>query len=174
MNKNLLNNYAFIDSQNLNLGIKKLGWKLDFKKFRIYLREKYKISTAYLFIGYLPENQKMYSSLQKAGFVLIFKPIIISKEDGKIKGNVDAELVLQALIDYKKYDKAVIVSSDGDFRCLAEYLYENKKLEKVISPDLKNCSILLKKSAKEKIVFMDNLREKLEYKTKKHRLRTKP
>jgi uncharacterized LabA/DUF88 family protein len=159
-------NYAFIDSQNLNLGIKKLGWKLDYKKFRVYLQEKYKISKAYMFLGYLPDNQSMYSSLQGAGYILVFKPIIISREDGKIKGNVDAELVLQAMIDFKKYDKAIIVSSDGDFRCLVEYLYNKNKLEKVMSPDVNNCSVLLKKSAKEKIVFMDNLQDKLGYKRK--------
>jgi len=48
--QNKENNYAFIDSQNLNLGIKSLGWKLDFVKFRRYLREKYGVVTAYLFI----------------------------------------------------------------------------------------------------------------------------
>jgi uncharacterized LabA/DUF88 family protein len=164
--KKLQNNYAFIDSQNLNLGINKLGWRLNFKKFRVYLQEKYKISKAYMFLGFLPENQKMYSSLQSAGYILVFKPIIISKEGGKIKGNVDAELVLQAMIDFEKYDKAMIVSSDGDFRCLVEYLHNKNKLEKVMSPDLNNCSVLLKKSAREKIVFMDNLRGKLEYKQK--------
>jgi len=36
------NNYAFIDSNNLNLAIQELGWKLDFKRFRIYLKEKHK------------------------------------------------------------------------------------------------------------------------------------
>ena len=36
-----VNNYAFIDSQNLNLGIQKLGWKLDYRKFRVYLAEKF-------------------------------------------------------------------------------------------------------------------------------------
>ena len=47
-----------------------------------------------------------------------------------------------------------------------KYLYEQGKLARVISPDVKNCSKLLKKTAREKIVFMDNLRNKLEYKTK--------
>lgn len=161
------NNFAYIDSQNLNLGVQSLGWKLDFKKFRIYLREKYGISTAYLFIGFLPTNQDLYSSLQKDGYVLIFKPVLPNK-DGGCKGNVDANLVLQAMIDYNNnsYDGAVIVTSDGDFYCLAKYLYENNKLEKVISPYQKTCSILLKQSAKDKIVFIDNLRQKLEYKRK--------
>ncbi|KKP92579.1 MAG: hypothetical protein UR98_C0023G0008 [Parcubacteria group bacterium GW2011_GWA1_36_12] len=43
--------YAFIDSQNLNLGIKSQGWKLDWRKFRQYLRNKYSVVKAYLFIG---------------------------------------------------------------------------------------------------------------------------
>jgi len=157
------NIYAFIDSNNLNLGIEALGWKLDWRKFRIYLKEKYNVSTAYLFIGYMPTNQELYSSLQKTGYVLVFKPTIPDK-DGNTKGNIDADLVLQAMIDYDNYDKAIIVSSDGDFYSLAKYLYENGKLRLVMSPYIKTCSDLLKKSAKEKIVFMTNLQLKLGYK----------
>ncbi len=47
------NNYAFIDSQNLNLSILSLGWKLDFARFRVYLNEKYGVEKAFLFIGYI-------------------------------------------------------------------------------------------------------------------------
>ena len=154
------NNYAFIDSQNLNLGVQSLGWKLDFTRFRRYLSEKYSVSTAYLFIGYVPQNQKLYSQLQKVGYVLIFKPTI-PDTNGGIKGNVDADLVLQVMIDYGNYDKAIIVTSDGDFYSLVAYLYENQKLKFVMSPYVKTCSTLLKKSAKERIVFMNNLKNKL-------------
>ena len=154
------NNFAFIDSNNLNLGIKEIGWRLDFKKFRIYLAEKYAVKKAYLFIGYLPENQELYRSLQEFGYVLIFKPVMRNK-DGEPKGNVDAELVLQAMIDWGKYEKAVIVSSDGDFYCLVNYLYEKEKLKRVISPNYKRCSALLKKAAREKIDFLDYQRNKL-------------
>jgi len=156
------NNYAFIDSQNLNLGIQELGWKLAFKRFRIYLKEKYRVGKAYLFIGYLPENQDLYNSLQEYGYVLVFKPVLKSK-DGDIKGNVDAELVLQAMIDYPEYDKAIIITNDGDFYCLVRYLYNQNKLRMVISPNRIKCSVLLTRAAKEKIVFMDNMRKKLEY-----------
>ena len=157
------NNHAFIDSQNVNLGIQSLGWMLDFGRFRRYLQEKYSVKTAYLFIGYIPQNQNLYSELQKAGYVLVFKPTIPDGE-GNIKGNIDADLVLQAMIDYKEYDKAVIVTSDGDFHSLVKYLYKNDKLKCVISPYVKTCSNLLKKSAKEKIVFMDKLKKKLQQK----------
>jgi len=167
MNKtqNNIYTYTYIDGNNLNLGIQSLGWKLDYKKFRIYLKEKYNVSIAYIFIGYVSNYQSLYTSLQKAGFILIFKPTI-PDENGKIKGNTDADLVLQVMIDFyeNSFDKAIIVSSDGDFYSLVKFLYERNKLLYIISPYLKSCSVLLKKSAREKILFMDNLRGKLEYK----------
>lgn len=155
--------FVFIDGNNLNLGIQSQGWKLDYKRFRVYLKEKYNVSRAYLFIGYVPTNQDLYSFLQKAGYVLVFKPTL-PDTDGRVKGNIDADLVLQVMIDFKNYDKAIIITSDGDFHSLVKYLYEQQKLLFVMSPYTKTCSALLKKAAKEKIVFMDNLRRKLEYK----------
>ena len=95
--KKLANNYAFIDSQNLNLGLQELGWKLDYKKFRIYLREKYGVDRAYMFIGFAAFNQNLYDRLQETGFVLQFKPTIPDR-NGEIKGNVDADLVLLTII----------------------------------------------------------------------------
>lgn len=127
------NNYAFIDSQNLNLSLKILDWKLDYARFRVYLKEKYGVEKAV----------------------------------EKIKGNVDADLVLQTITEINKYNKAVIVSNDGDFYSLVRYLYENKKLETVLSPAKNFCSNLLKHTAREKIQFIDDLKNKLEYK-KKH------
>lgn len=97
---------------------------------------------------------------------MIFKPVLEDK-DGRVKGNVDAELVLQAMIDFPDYDKAAVVSSDGDFHCLLKYLYKQNKLKYVLSPYRKTCSILLKQAAQEKIFYMDNLRRKLEFKKRK-------
>lgn len=163
MSTNHETNYAFIDGQNLNLGIQSLGWKIDYRKFRAYLMEKYRVKIAYLFIGYVQNNQDLYASLQASGYVLVFKPTI-PDGNGEIKGNVDADLVLQAMLDYDKYDKAVIVTSDGDFYSLVKYLYKQEKLKFVMSPYIKTCSVLLEKNAREKIIFMNNLRHKLEYK----------
>jgi len=98
------NNYAFIDSQNLNLSIRKQEWVLDFRKFRRYLKDKYEVTKAFLFIGYVYENQDLYTNLQKDGYILIFKPTL-RLPTGKAKGNVDAELVLHAMIEYEHYDK---------------------------------------------------------------------
>ena len=160
-------NYAFIDSQNLNLSIRELGWRLDFRRFRKYLAEKYGVTTAFLFIGFIEGNNKLYLNLQEAGFLCIFKPTLKYK-DGTTKGNCDAELVLQAMIEYKNYDKAVIVTGDGDFYCLINYLLEKKKLEAALIPNQLKYSALLKiKIFRPYLRFMNDLRDKLVYKKEK-------
>ena len=156
-----LKNYAFIDSQNVNLGIRDLGWKLSWNKFRIYLKEKYAVETAYIFIGYMEENQDLYLSLQKGGYVLIFKEILHNKE-GFVKGNCDAELVLQAMIEFPQYEKAVVVTGDGDFHCLVKYLVEQGKLNAILIPNRKKFSALLKfKMFRPFLRFMDDLEQLL-------------
>jgi uncharacterized LabA/DUF88 family protein len=158
-------NYAFIDSQNLNLSIREQGWSLDFARFRVYLREKYHVEKAYLFLGFVPGNQAMYSALQNYGFILIFKPTM-KLPDGKVKGNVDAELVLEAMKEYGAYEKTVVVTGDGDFACLIEYLRSKDKLEVLLVPNQKRYSGLLAKAAGTAIAFMNNLNEKLGFKKK--------
>lgn len=158
----IMNNYAFIDSQNLNLAIRDQGWKLDFTRFRIYLKDKYHISKAFLFIGYIPGNQPLYTALQKNGYICVFKPTL-HLSDGKVKGNCDAELVLHTMIEYHNFDKAVIVSGDGDFFCLVEYLDKQSKLLKLLIPNANVYSGLLKKVAVDKIDFMNGLKNKLEF-----------
>ena len=116
---------------------------------------------AYYFIGFVEGNNDLYAKLQEYGYILIFKPTFRNK-DGKVKGNIDAELVLQAMIDYNNYDKAVIVSGDGDFYCLVKYLRERNKLRNVLAPNDKY-SGLLKKSAGSNIAVMNDLKKKLEY-----------
>ncbi|MGB2762337.1 MAG: NYN domain-containing protein [Minisyncoccales bacterium] len=155
------NNYAFIDSQNLNLSIRNQGWVLNFGRFRKYLQDKYRVSKVFLFIGYVTGNEALYTSLQRQGYIVIFKPTLYLP-DGKVKGNVDAELVLHAMIEYPNYDKAVIVSGDGDFHCLIEYLQKQGKLLKLIVPDWDNYSSLLRKFIPN-IAFMNTLKEKLKY-----------
>lgn len=166
--------YAFIDSQNLNLGTDKdlfnknkrkiyFVWKLDFKKFRVYLKDKFRVDKAFLFIGYIKENSLLYRDLKSFGYDLVYKKT--TKDNlGKPKGNIDAELVLHAsAIEYHHYDKAVIVSGDGDFRCLYEYLIKNNKLQRIIIPNLKAQSSLLKGFQKYK-TFLEYEKDKLRYK----------
>lgn len=175
--------YALIDSQNLNLGTKKnvynkkkklvyKGWNLDFKKFRVYLSDKFRISKAFIFIGFIKEYKNIYRQLESFGYELVFKPT--TKDGfGKPKGNIDADLVLHAAaIEYKNYNKAVIVSGDGDFRCLHEYLRKNNKLLRIIIPNARSASSLLKEFHKFK-TFIEYEKEKLEHKKRETSLVTR-
>ncbi|MBI2075589.1 MAG: NYN domain-containing protein [Candidatus Harrisonbacteria bacterium] len=128
------NNFAYIDGANLHKGIVELGRHLNYKRFRVWLSEKYGVGRAYIF-------------------------------HGEIKGNCDAEMVLQAASDmYEKFfDKAVVVTGDGDFACLVNFLKDRKKFEVVMSPSAKKASVLLKRAVPENIVFLERFRGRLEY-----------
>jgi uncharacterized LabA/DUF88 family protein len=158
--------YAFIDSQNLNLSIQALGWHLDFARFRTYLRDKYNVDKAYIFIGFIDDNNELYDSLREAGYILVFKQTLTYK-DGTTKGNVDAELVLHAMIHLNTYDKALIVTGDGDFYCLIEYLIQKQKLSKVIVPNQHRYSALLKRFDSDYLAFVSDLKSKLAYVSKR-------
>ncbi len=161
------NNYAFIDAQNVYLSIKRLGWDLDWKRFRIFLRERFGVEKAQIFIGLVPGNVGLYHYLQSVGFELIFKDTIELK-DGSRKGNVDAELVLYSCaIEFNNYDEAIIVSGDGDFACLVEFLQNKDKLKAVIVPDEHKYSALLKKYSKpsDNIIYFMNRSKRILAKT---------
>ncbi len=82
------NNLAFIDGQNLYMGTDsdKPSWHVDLKRFRVYLRDKYKVSKAFYFLGCVVDsNDKLYDEIQEAGFILKFlenikKKIIYKKK----------------------------------------------------------------------------------------------
>ena len=156
-----VNNCAFIDGANLYNGVDSSGWKLDYRRFRVWLKEKYGVATAYLFIGLIPKQKDLYTFLQQAGYTLVFKETTYGG-DGKVKGNCDADLVLWAVREAYEgtYDKAVLVSSDGDYASLVTFLQEKNKLQEVLSPRNK-CSILLKRTGV-KICYLNDKRSILE------------
>lgn len=137
-------NYAFIDSQNLNVSVQNYGWKMNWRKFREFLADNYNVSKAFMFIGYVPENEDLYEKMHEAGYAVVLKPTFDmtkpreengdKQEDKKVKGNVDADLVLWAMKEIPNYEKAVVVSGDGDFFSLVEYLIGQNKLLKVLTP----------------------------------------
>jgi len=106
---------------------------------------------------------KHYTHFYKRLYIVVFKPTLFYKdEDGneQLKGNVDAELVLHSMIEYQNYDKAVIVTGDGDFHCLIEYLEKQGKLGRLLIPNRKRYSRLLWKFRKY-MDFLNYLEKKL-------------
>jgi uncharacterized LabA/DUF88 family protein len=144
MSRKKENNFAFIDSQNLNLGVLAQGWELDFGRFRVYIKDKFHITRAFLCIGYVKGNEGLYKYLQESGYICVFKPTL-ELPDGEVKGNVDAELVLHTMIHINDFNKALIITGDGDFHCLIEYLLQKDKLLAFMVPNHKHYSGLLKR-----------------------------
>lgn len=169
--------YAFIDNQNLNVTIQKLGWKIDWKKFREFLAKQYGVTQAFMFIGYMPEYEDMYEKLHDLGYNIVLKPTYdMSKprEDSEsneqdsddkrpMKGNVDTELVLWAMKELPNYSGAVIVSGDGDFYTLVEYLESQGKLKKIVAPSWQYSGLF--KTYETYIDRADKHRRQLEYRT---------
>ena len=137
------------------------GWKLDWEKFRIYLKDTHKVTKAFLFIGYVPTNQGLYTSLQNKGYILVFKPTL-KLPSGKPKGNVDGELIMHAILERKNYNKAVIVAGDGDYYCLIEQLKKDDKLKSLVIPNRYRYSSLLR-AFTEDMSFVTDIRHKVEY-----------
>jgi len=141
------NIFAYLDGANLHKGVQELGWHLDYARFRTWLKDKYKVSQVYLFIGLIPKYKTLYAFLQEAGYILVFKETTYDN-NGKAKGNCDADLVLKVVCDFyeNKINKAVLVTGDGDFAGLAQFLLKKGALRVVIAPDNRKCSILLKRT----------------------------
>ena len=157
---------AYIDGANLYNGVRGQGWKLDYIRFRVWLREKLGVTKVYLFIGLDANNRGLYTFLQDAGYILIFKPTIVDNE-GKLKGNCDADMVLNIIVDLfeNKFDQAILITSDGDFYSTVQYLQERGKLSRLLSPS-NRCSKLLRQTGA-KITYLQDLRGLLEYHKRK-------
>lgn len=177
-------NIAFVDAQNLHFGTTKCdvcakvkkkelkemklinctcgyAWKVDLSKFRTYLRDNYQVVEAYYVLGYLNEaNSELYSEIQKAGFIIIFKEHSPGLKSTK-KGNVDADIifeVMKKLIDDHSFNKIVLVSGDGDYKKLVSYLINKSRFKKILFPNKKFASTLYKEFGSERFDYLENLK----------------
>ncbi len=160
------NNLAFIDGQNLYMGTRSEtpAWEVDLVEFRKYLNKKYHISKAYYFLGYLKEeNREIYEEIQSSGFIVIFKqhnPAML----GKKKGNVDSDIIfniMKKVYKKNKFDKIVLVSGDGDYKALVDFLIEEEKFKKILFPNKEFASSLYKKITGKYFDYLINIKHKI-------------
>jgi len=166
-------NYAFIDWQNLHLWTTTEWWYIDPVKFRIYLKDKYKIEKAYYFLWHIIyENNPLYTRLQEAWFIVVFKKQMEDMVTNK-KWNIDSDLIFHVmeklLEDWKKFDKIVLVSWDWDFKILVDYLIRKNRLQKILFPNKKFTSSMYKSVELKYKDFLTNLKNRIEYKKHKKR-----
>lgn len=163
------NNLAFIDGQNLHLGTTQNKWKVNHNRLRIYLKDKYNVVEAYYFLGYISEEEQyLYNNLQKAGFIVLFKEHN-SNLKAKKKGNVDTDIVFEImknLVDNKDFNKFLLVSGDGDYKKMVDYLIKKDKFKKILFPNREFASSLYKSLGSEFFDYLENthIKSKIEYK----------
>ena len=131
----------FIDGANLYAAAKSLVLDIDYKKLLNHFRGECNLIRA-LYYTAIAEDQE-YSSIRPLidwldynGFTLITKPtkeFTDSSGRRKIKGNMDIELAVDAMVLSRQLDHIVIFSGDGDFRSLVQALQEKGKRVTVIS-----------------------------------------
>ena len=164
-----MNNQAFVDGQNLYMNTNEHGWKVDLKRFRVYLKEQYNVEKAYYFLGAVDEeNQDIYELIQEAGFILVFREHSQSMI-GKKKGNVDTDIVfsiMAKIADKEKFDQVVLVSGDGDYFKMVRYLVEKERFCKLLSPNRHSTSSLYRVFTPKYVDFLDNsgVKNKIAYK----------
>lgn len=167
INTNMENNLAFIDGQNLYKGINNL-WKIDLKKFRIYLEKKYKVEKAYYFLGFLNEEyQYLYDRIQESGLILKFREHN-SMMEGKKKGNVDTNIifsVMEKMYEKEDFNKIIIVAGDGDYKILVDFLIKKERFKKILFPSKESASSLYKELGSEYFDYLD--KESIRVKIKK-------
>jgi len=170
-------NFAYIDGANLHLTYEYLDWKLDYAKLRKYLAKKLDVDYAYYFIGGTTESSEICKNLESYGYtVKLKKPSlylteeedcpyckkVIAPEMSRHKSDCDSFVTQQVMSDLSLCDKAVLITSDGDFDNLVEMLLRKDKLKMVFAPCKDGCSGLLISAARGRIAFIDDFRSELE------------
>jgi uncharacterized LabA/DUF88 family protein len=169
------NNSAYVDGQNLHMGTSKSvpEWHIDLAKFRVYLAEKYHVTKAYYYLGYVQEGEsieKLYETIQRAGFILVFRQHT-SVMLGEKKGNVDSDIifsVMKSIYLNEEFDNIVLVSGDGDYKMLVDFLIEQDKFEKILFPNRQYRSSLYNALSQTYFAYLDDkdVRRKIEKKRK--------
>jgi uncharacterized LabA/DUF88 family protein len=171
MNLKKEENYTFVDGQNLYLGTTKADkkWNIDLSRLRVYLEKKYNVVRAYYFLGFVDEKyQDLYDKIQEAGFILKFREhnsVMI----GKKKGNVDSDIIfsiMKKLYQKENFNKIVLISGDGDYKMLVDFLIKEERFKKILFPNKKFASSLYKKITRVYYGNLEDLKNKIEYKKK--------
>jgi len=163
-----MKNIAFIDGQNLHKGITEQGWMIDHKKFRTYLKDTYNVDFAYYHFGYLNEDlNSLYTSLQKAGFIIVFREHSPTMKSVK-KGNVDTDIVFEMMKTYiderEEFGKIILVAGDGDYFKAVQYLISKDAFERILFPNGNKASSLYNSLSNDSKLSLNRVRNKLEYK----------
>ena len=155
----------YIDSQNIHKAILDLWWIIDWEKYYIYIKNKYKLDKVKIFLGYINKYERFYKKLKNIWYEIVFKETLILP-DGSIKWNVDIDIAINVLLDLFEWNlsQAYLVTWDGDYNTLVNLLKNRNMLWKVFIPNKNKSSKLLRKSAWSSIITLESIKYFIEKK----------
>ena len=162
--------YAFVDASNIIYGARAEGWFIDLKKLIIYLRNRLKVKKAFFYYGRdskSEKKEKFLNKLEEFGFTLRVKEI--KRYGTRIKANCDVDLTMDMLIMEKQYERAIVLTGDGDFAPLFFYLISKKKKQITVISSPKRTAKEIRTILGGNVLSFDDLRYLLEYKKPKKR-----
>lgn len=154
--------FAFIDATNIIYGASNYGWRMDFHKLAHYLKMRFGVSKILYYAGVDNENLKQlkfYEKLQEFGFQLRLVPVKKFK-DGKKKADVDSRMTFEMMKYFKEYDRAVVMTGDGDFYWVLEHLIAAKNRIFLIS-HRQNTALELKRLFGYRYINLDDIKHGL-------------
>ncbi|HSG84973.1 MAG TPA: NYN domain-containing protein [Candidatus Limnocylindrales bacterium] len=114
MSKNVA---VFVDVANIFYAAKAAGVDIDYVTLLKAATAGRDFVRAYAYTGLDPENENQrnfHSFLARSGYKVVSKDIR-KYGDGRVKANLDIELVVDMMKTARNLDVAVVVSGDGDF-----------------------------------------------------------
>lgn len=172
MKEKTVKTYAFVDASNIIYGARTEGWRIDLEKLLRYLKQKFSVSKAFFYYGKDSRSREKEAFLRKLaefGYTLRVKEI--KRYGSKIKANCDVDLTMDVLLEIRSYKRAIILSGDGDFLPLLQYLQKKSKQVIVISSP-KRTAREIRQFAGHDFINFGNLRYFLERKKPKKMGRT--
>lgn len=121
--------FAFIDATNIIYGADDHGWRMDYKKLAVFLATRFGVKKILYYAGVDNQNLKQlnfYEKLQDFGYSLRLIPVK-TFSDGKKKADVDSRMTFEMMLHLSFYDEVIVMTGDGDYYWVLEYLKRIKK-----------------------------------------------
>ncbi len=120
----------FIDGANMFYAQRKMGWHIDYRKVYEFYASQAQVYNAFYYTSVTnppdPGMEGFLRALTGMGYTVRRKVVkeILDQETGQTvrKANLDIEIVIDMLTTADLFDRAILISGDGDFERAVEFL----------------------------------------------------
>jgi len=156
----------FIDGDNLYGTLSYLGWQVDFTKLRELLAADCAIYNCFYYTSWEEDTKKRNFAifLLNNGFTVRRREQQRIQKSGRevaVKGDTDIIMAMDMMLTKRNFDIAVLVTGDGDFVPVIEYLRLHGKRIIAVSSKFESAAIDLVNSV-DKFIDLAEIRKLIE------------